>query len=153
MSFALGLHSSVPSRADWVRSSPPRTTFTTLVRPWSWHSRATSGTRSVRVTTTTSFTLGASSKRLRHHTIAGRPPTSASTLSKPIRVDDPAATTTAEQLGAASFFCFLNSPISILLPGACSTSRNMPAGSGIFPPVQASPHGKARREKIQLLTL
>ena len=60
ISSASGDTSWSPASTELVRSLPPATTFFTLSRPYSWHRRPTSTSRSGRVTTTISSTAGLS---------------------------------------------------------------------------------------------
>lgn len=118
----------VVTRADWVRFAPPRITLDTLSSRKSWHSRATSGTSSSRVTTTTSATLGACWNASTQRTSTGTPPTSVRILSVPMRLDRPAATITAEHSASGSFFFLRNRPIKIFLPRKKEPFGSLPLG-------------------------
>ena len=101
-------HSRTPARDEAVRSAPPSTTHLSFVIPASRARLAMTGIFSGLVTTTSSSTSGQRSKASSVRSITGLPPSSSMSLSSPIRLDEPAATITAEQyIRSPSFTAFV----------------------------------------------
>ena len=102
MSPAAGAASRIPTNTDSVRVSPPTTTLCTFSKAASRHSCPMGTMRSSRAATIISVIQGhpSSARSVRMRT--GISPRGKSTLSSPIRVERPAAGTTAEQVKPGS---------------------------------------------------
>ena len=101
ISPACSEHSCTPAQAEAVRSAPPSVTHLSFAMPRSLARAAMVGIFSLCVTTTISsmHSLLSSAASVRSMTV--QPPSCSISLSVPIRVPLPAATTTAEQNGLA----------------------------------------------------
>ena len=95
--FALRRICTRPASADSVREAPPTTTFPTLSTRYSWQSAATFSSDSRRVTTMISSTQLQAFSAVSVLASTGFPARSIKSLSSPIRVEAPAATTTTLQ--------------------------------------------------------
>ena len=107
MSVALLLAASTPASEDSARVMPPTTTLVIFVRPYRSRSAAISSRRDVRVTTMSSSTAAQSCIACSERTSTGTPPTSIISLSRPIRLEEPAARTTIVQNGLPMSFALI----------------------------------------------
>lgn len=107
MSVARLLAASTPANEDSARVIPPTTTFVIFVRAYWSRSAAISSRRDVRVTTISSSTAAQFCMACSERTSTGTPPTSIISLSRPIRLDEPAASTTIVQNGLPPSFALI----------------------------------------------
>ena len=107
MSVARLLAASTPASEDSARVIPPTTTFVIFVRAYWSRSAAISSRRDVRVTTISSSTAAQFCIACSERTSTGTPPTSIISLSRPIRLDEPAASTTIVQNGLPPSFALI----------------------------------------------
>ena len=116
MSPACSEHSCTPAQAEAVRSAPPSVTHLSFFMPRSLARAAIVGIFSLCVTTMISsmHPLLSSAASVRSMTV--QPPSCIISLSVPIRVPLPAATTTAEQNGLSASACFF--------PNICTSYRH-----------------------------
>ena len=107
MSVALLLAANTPASEDSARVMPPTTTLVIFVRPYRSRSAAISSRRDVRVTTMSSSTAAQFCIACSERTSTGTPPTSIISLSRPIRLEEPAARTTIVQNGLPTSFALI----------------------------------------------